>query len=147
MTYNILELIGDQSGYEFMLITILSFTYDYKLIILYLLGIILNHKLNNDVLGIFFKKYDKQLGFLIPSGHFQSMAFSFIFYILNHSSNFIFAHKYILYLYAFIASCTFYNCIKFNYHTINDIIVGIIFGSLFSYLYVNFTKLFKNKIE
>jgi hypothetical protein len=32
MTYNIFEIIGDMAGYEFILITILSFANDYKLI-------------------------------------------------------------------------------------------------------------------
>ena len=142
MTYNIFEIIGDMAGYEFILITILSFANDYKLIIVYLFGILLNHILNNNILGYIFKKYNKQIGIINPSGHFQSMAFSFIFYILNHTNEFIFNHKYILYLYAFITFCTFNNCIKFNYHKISDIIIGVIFGSLFSYLYVKFSKLF-----
>jgi membrane-associated phospholipid phosphatase len=141
MTYNILEIIGDMAGYEFILITVLSFTNDYKLIIVYLFGILLNHILNNNILGYIFKKYNKQFERIIPSGHFQSMAYSFIFYILTHTKQFIFNNKYILYLYAFITLCTFYNCIKFKYHTIIDIISGIIFGFLFGYSYVNFSKL------
>ena len=144
MTYNIFETIGDMAGYEFILITILSFANDYKLIIVYLFGILLNHILNNNILGYILKKYNSRI---IPSGHFQSMAFTFVFYILNHTTQFIFNHKYILYLYAFITFCTFNNCINFNYHTKNDIIVGIIFGSLFSYLYVNFSKLILKYME
>ena len=144
MTYNIFETIGDMAGYEFILITILSFANDYKLIIVYLFGILLNHILNNNILGYILKKYNSSI---IPSGHFQSMTFSFVFYILNHTNQFILNHKYILYLYAFIAFCTLNNCIMFKYHTIIDIIVGIIFGSLFSYLYVNFSKLILKYME
>ena len=143
MTYNIFEIIGDMAGYEFIIITILSFANDYKLIIVYLFGILLNHILNNNIL----RKNNKLFGNIIPSGHFQSMTFTFVFYILNHTTQFIFNHKYILYLYAFIAFCTLNNCIIFDYHTKIDIIVGIIFGSLFSYLYVNFSKLFFKYIE
>ena len=144
MTYNIFEIIGDMAGYEFIIITILSFANDYKLIIVYLFGILLNHILNNNILGYILRKYNSRI---IPSGHFQSMTFSFVFYILTHTTQFIFNHKYILYLYAFIAFCTLNNCINFDYHTKIDIIVGIIFGSLFSYLYVNFSKLFFKYIE
>jgi hypothetical protein len=144
MTYNIFEIIGDMAGYEFIIITILSFANDYKLIIFYLFGILLNHILNNNVLGYILRKYNSSV---IPSGHFQSMAFTFVFYILTHTNKFIFNHKYILYLYAFIAFCTLNNCIDFNYHTKNDIIVGIIFGSLFSYLYVIFSKLILKYME
>jgi hypothetical protein len=144
MKCNILEIIGDMAGYEFILIAILSFINDYKLIIVYLIGILLNHYLNNNILGYIFKKYN---GNIIPSGHFQSMAFTFVFYILNHTSQFIFKHRYILYLYAFIAFCSFHNCIRFDYHTVIDIVMGIIFGSLFSYLYVNFSKLFFKYME
>ena len=144
MTYNIFEIIGDMAGYEFILITILSFANNYKLIIVYLFGILLNHILNNNILEYILKKHNSSL---IPSGHFQSMTFSFVFYILTHTTQFIFNHKYILYLYAFITFFTFQNCINFNYHTKNDIIIGIIFGSLFSYLYVNFSKLFLKYME
>ena len=144
MTYNIFEIIGDMAGYEFILIAILSFANDYKLIISYLFGIYLNYHLNNNILGYIFKKYNINID---PSGHFQSIAFTFVFYILNHTNQFILDHKYILYLYAFIALCTLNNCIIFNYHTIIDIIVGIIFGSLFSYLYVNFSKLILKYME
>ena len=147
MTYNILEIIGDMAGYEFIIITILSFANDYKLIIVYLFGILLNHILNNNILGYILRKNNKLFGNIIPSGHFQSMAFTFVFYILTHTTQFIFNHKYILYLYAFIAFCTLNNCINFDYHTKNDIIVGIIFGSLFSYLYVNFSKLILKYME
>ena len=94
MTYNIFETIGDMAGYEFILITILSFANDYKLIIVYLFGILLNHILNNNILGYIFKKYNSRI---IPSGHFQSMSFTFVFYILTHTTQFIFNHKYILY--------------------------------------------------
>ena len=135
------------SGYEFILIAILSFANDYKLIISYLIGIFLNHHLNNNVLVYIFKKNNKFFGNIIPSGHFQSMAFTIVFYILNHTNQFILNHKYILYLYAFIAFCTLNNCINFDYHTKIDIIVGIIFGSLFSYLYVNFSKLILKYME
>jgi len=137
MTYNIFEFIGDMAGYEFILLTILTFINNYELIIIYLIGILLNHKLNNNILKFIFKKYN-----IDPSGHFQSMAFTIVFYILNHTNEFIYNHKYILYLYAFIAFCTFNNCFIFNYHKINDIVVGVICGSLFSYLYVKFSKQF-----
>ena len=144
MKSNIFKTIGDMAGYEFILIAILSFLYDYKLIIIYLFGILLNHHLNNNVLGYILRKYNSNI---IPSGHFQSIAFTFVFYILNHTNQFIFKHRYILYLYAFIAFCSLNNCIMFKYHTIIDIVMGIIFGSLFSYLYVNFSKLFFKYME
>jgi hypothetical protein len=44
-------------------------------------------------------------------------------------------NPYTLFLFLFIALCCLVNCIVFKYHTLLEIILGIIFGTLFSYFY------------
>lgn len=131
MSYNnIFNIIGNTSPYSFWLITILSLLGNYPLIIVFVIGVLLNSILNN-ILGYILKNYLGQFGIPSLSGHFQALAFCFTFYILSHKT----INPYILFLFLFIALCCFMNCIIFNYHTIIEIILGVIFGILFSYFY------------
>ena len=130
MSYNILNIIGDMSVYEFFLITTLSLIRNYNLLIFFIIGFLLNCILNNISVYIF-KNYVNQFGLIDPSGHFQTFAFCYIFYILSHKK----INPYILFLLLFIALCCLMNCIIFNYHTQFEIILGTIFGMLFSYFY------------
>jgi membrane-associated phospholipid phosphatase len=144
----VLKFLGDYSPYFFLIITSVSLMNNYDLLAVYLLGFIFNKPLNLFLEKFVFLRYNKKMLLTqtnsndiqnndIPSGHFQSMSYSFIFYILSHKN----INPFIIFLYLFISLCTFYNCIKFKYHTIIDIISGIIFGFLFGYSYVNFSKL------
>ena len=142
----LIKFLGDYSPYFFLIITSLSLFNNYDLLIIYLLGFIFNKPLNLFLESIVFYKYNEKTlteNNDMPSGHFQSMAYSFIFYILTHKIKNIF----IIFLYLFISLCTFYNCIKFKYHTMIDIISGIITGFLFGYLYLKFSKLFFKTME
>lgn len=137
MSYNIFSTIGHvfstighASPYLFWLITILSLLGNYPLIIVFIIGVLLNSTLNN-ILEYIFKKYLNQFGLIDPSGHFQALTFCFVFYILSHKT----INLYVLFLFLFIALCCFMNCIVFNYHTTFEIILGIMFGVLFSYFY------------
>lgn len=130
MSYNIFNSIGDFAPYGFWLITILSLLGNYPLIIVFIIGVLLNSILNS-ILEYIFEKYLNQFGLIYPSGHFQAMAFCFTFYILSHKT----INPYILFLFLFLALCCLMNCIVFNYHTTFEIILGIIFGILFSYFY------------
>ena len=130
MSYNIFNIIGDLSVKEFFLITILSLIRNYNLLIVFIIGFLINSKLNKN-LEYMFTKYPSHFGIVDPSGHFQSMAFCFTFYILSH----ITINPHIIFLFLFIALCSLMNCIIFNYHTLFEIILGIIFGTLFSYFY------------
>lgn len=117
---------------SFFLITILSLIINYKLsiVLIFVIGVLLNSILNN-ILEYMFSNYLGQFGIIDPSGHFQGMAFVFVFYILSHKT----INPYILFLFLFIALCCLMNCTLFNYHTSVEIILGIIFGVLFSYFY------------
>jgi predicted ABC-type exoprotein transport system permease subunit len=130
MSYNIFNTIGDFAPYGFWLITILSLLGNYPLIIVFIIGVLLNSLLHS-ILEYIFEKYINQFGLIDPSGHFQALAFCFVFYILSHKT----INPYILFLFLFLALCCLMNCIVFNYHTTFEIILGIIFGVLFSYFY------------
>jgi hypothetical protein len=136
---NIFNIIGHASPYLFWLITILSLIINYKLaiVLIFIIGVLLNSILNKN-LEYMFTKYIGGFGIvnhsgklIDPSGHFQSMAFCFTFYILSHKN----INQYIILLFLFLALCCLMNCIVFNYHTIFEIILGIIAGTLFSYFY------------
>lgn len=130
MSYNIFNNIGDFAPYGFWLITILSLLGNYPLIIVFIIGVLLNSLLHS-ILKYILKNYLGQFGIPSLSGHFQALAFVFVFYILSHKT----INPYIILLFIFLALCCFMNCIEFNYHTTYEIILGIIFGILFSYLY------------
>jgi membrane-associated phospholipid phosphatase len=117
-----------------------------------LIGFIISRLLNLFLEHIIFKKYNEKILLTqtnsdsisvndTPSGHFQSMSYSFLFYILSHKNKYI----YIIFLYLFIALCTFYNCLLYKYHTGIDIISGIFFGLLFGYMYYKvYAIIFRN---
>ena len=130
MSYNIFNSIGDFAPYGFWLITILSLLGNYPLIIVFIIGVLLNSILNS-ILEYILKNYIGLFKITNLSGHFQALAFCFTFYILSHKT----INPYILFLFLFLALCCLMNCIVFNYHTTFEIILGIIFGVLFSYFY------------
>ena len=130
MSYNIFNTIGDFAPYGFWLITILSLLGNYPLIIVFIIGVLLN-SIFHGILEYILKNYLSHFGIANLSGHFQALAFCFVFYILTHKT----INPYILFLFLFLALCCFMNCIVFNYHTTFEIILGIIFGILFSYFY------------
>ena len=130
MSYNIFNTIGDFAPYGFWLITILSLLGNYPLIIVFIIGVLLNSLLHS-ILKYILKNYLGLFGIASLSGHFQALAFCFTFYILSHKT----INPYIILLFLFLALCCLLNCIMFNYHTTSEIILGIIFGVLFSYFY------------
>lgn len=96
---------------------------------IYLIGLVLNTLLTIFLKYKFFEEHNKKEGNDMPSGHFQSMSYSFIFYLLTiKNMQYFYAF---LFLYIFIALCTFYNCIHYKYHTIHEIIIGSLVGLLF----------------
>jgi len=130
MSYNKFNTIGDFAPYGFWLITILSLLGNYPLIIVFIIGVLLNSLLHS-ILKYILKNYLGLFGIASLSGHFQALAFCFTFYILSHKT----INPYIILLFLFLALCCLLNCIMFNYHTTSEIILGIIFGVLFSYFY------------
>lgn len=70
--------------------------------------------------------------FGMPSGHAQMAFFTsvFIYLSLKHKLK----HKKLLYLYIFFSLLICYQRVKFEYHSISQVIVGAIVGSSFGYL-------------
>ena len=130
MSYNIFNIIGDFAPYGFWLITILSLFGNYPLIIVFIIGVLLNSILHS-ILEYIFKNYFGRFKITNLSGHFQALAFCFTFYILSHKT----INLYIIFLFIFLALRCLMNCIEFNYHKTSEIILGTIFGVLFSYFY------------
>jgi membrane-associated phospholipid phosphatase len=76
-----------------------------------------------------FKDYFPHDIFGMPSGHVQASFFSvvFIYFSLKNIT--------VLYIYVFIAILTMSQRIVYNHHTILQVAVGAIFGSLFGYFF------------
>jgi membrane-associated phospholipid phosphatase len=64
----------------------------------------------------------------MPSGHAQAAFFMSIFMYLSLK------HTNLLYLYLFFSLLICYQRIKYNFHSISQVIVGIIIGSGFAYI-------------
>jgi membrane-associated phospholipid phosphatase len=128
----ICDFIGLYSPLLFILLLSISLSNNYKLLVIYYVGLILNIIITIFLKKVAFEKYNKK-GNNMPSGHFQSLAYSLVFYLLSHkkwSQNYIF-------IFLFIAFCTFYNCITYKYHTIIEIIIGTLLGTFLAFLSIN----------
>ena len=144
--YSVTDFLGFHSPLLFLLITITYIIFNDKInstnssnklviILFYLIGYVLNN-----ILNISLKKYTKILTNKdfsrrnnMPSGHFQSMAYSFTFlyYVLIQNN----LSMILLFLYFIVAFCCFYDCLFYKYHTLVDIVSGIFVGFWFGYLY------------
>jgi len=80
--------------------------------------------------------------FGMPSGHAQACLFSTVFiYMALKQTN-------LLYIYIPISLLTFYQRIKFDYHSISQVIAGATVGSIFGYfVYQSARENVKNKIR
>jgi membrane-associated phospholipid phosphatase len=134
----ICDYIGLFSPLLFMLLLSISLSNNYNLLAIYLFGLILNSLLTLFLKKVAFKKYNKK-GNDMPSGHFQSMAYSLIFYLLTQKR----LQLVYLFIFLFIAFCTFYNCITYKYHSIFEIISGTIIGILFCYAFLQIIQKYK----
>jgi len=163
-----MSILYDVGAYGPFLLTILSWYLLWdkkKLIFYYTIGIFTNSVLNIILKGIireprpmfdntnvklldahgkaFF--YQNGLPFDIfgmPSGHAQACQFStvFIFMSLKQIK--------LLYIYIPLSLWTFYQRVKFDYHSINQVIIGATIGSLFGYfVYQLARENIKNKIR
>ena len=66
--------------------------------------------------------------FGMPSGHAQMSFFTTIFVYLSLK------HTNLLYLYLFISLIICYQRVKFDFHSIEQVVVGAIVGSVFGYI-------------
>jgi membrane-associated phospholipid phosphatase len=135
--YKIFDFIGEYSPLFFVLLLTISLSNNYNLLIFYYVGLILNSLLIITLKKVIFEKYNKK-GNDMPSGHFQSMSYSLIFYLLSHKKinpNYFYIF---LFIFLLIAFCTFYDCITYKYHSLSEIIVGTLFGTFFGYIFYTF---------
>uniref|UniRef100_A0A6C0D8Z4 Phosphatidic acid phosphatase type 2/haloperoxidase domain-containing protein n=1 Tax=viral metagenome TaxID=1070528 RepID=A0A6C0D8Z4_9ZZZZ len=160
--YNVTDFFGFYSPLLFLLITITYFIFNDKnnknntnkntnklvIILFYLIGYFINN-----ILNVSLKQYTKFLTNKeftrrnnMPSGHFQSMAYSitFLYYVLiqNNESMTSIVSMIVLFFYFIVAFSCFYNCLFYKYHTLIDILSGIFIGFWFGYLYYH--KLIKH---
>jgi membrane-associated phospholipid phosphatase len=150
--YSVTDFLGFHSPSLFLLITITYLIFNDKsdnhnklvIILFYLIGYFLNN-----ILNVFFKKFTKFVTNKefsrrnnMPSGHFQSMtySFTFLYYVLIQNNVSMISinsvvSTFLLFLYFIVAFSCFYDCLFYNYHTIIDILSGIFVGFWFGYLY------------
>lgn len=80
--------------------------------------------------------------FGMPSGHAQATFFSTIFIYLSLKQ------KNLLYIYIPLSLLTCYQRVKFEYHTISQVIIGSLVGALFAYfVYIFAREKIKGKIK
>jgi membrane-associated phospholipid phosphatase len=91
-------------------------------IIAYIIGIIINNQINKLL------KYLTRQN--MPSGHFQAIFFAitFTYLVLRKTDAYKHYWIYVLILYLIISALCFYNCIKYKYHNILEILAGSIMG-------------------
>jgi len=90
---------------------------------------------------ISFENLEKKEKYGMPSGHAQSCMFSVMFYYLIYGMNEI------LYIMLFIISLTIYQRWFNKNHTLFQLLIGCIIGSIVSMLVVYISKKYKNKIS
>ena len=73
----------------------------------------------------------------MPSGHAQSVYFSTIYLFLV-----LFKHKWSITVYFFLIICliTFYQRVKYEFHTVNQVFAGGFVGMIFAYLVYSFAS-------
>lgn len=149
-----MDILYEFGGYGPIILILLSWyiLWDYKNIFFYYnVGIIANAILNIILKGIIqqprpmfdskkvslakthAKQYFFQNGipfdiFGMPSGHAQMSFYTTVFIYLSLK------HTNLLYLYLFISLIICYQRVKFDFHSIEQVVVGAIVGSAFGYL-------------
>ena len=156
---NLISFIGFISPFILMINSIYLLWNKHNLIVYYVIGLFFNSLLNYLLKGIIkqprpleneklinlalnngrFFSYDI---YGMPSGHAQSSLYSTIFIWL------VFKNKNILTLYLLLTLLTIYNRINTQSHTMLQVIVGAIIGTLFGYsIFYIATKKIKGKFK
>jgi membrane-associated phospholipid phosphatase len=80
----------------------------------------------------------------MPSGHSQTVFYSLVFMILFLYNNKILLAKsikiFIILLYTVIAFNVAYRCVIFKFHTVDQVVIGSIIGSIFPVLLYKYSK-------
>ena len=143
------NILGDFTPTIFFLMTLSVIYNNISLIFIFFIGFLLNDIINRVLRKTIFKKYNEIIVSYknnipvtnnSPSGHFQRMAFSLIFFILCYKNNISTLKNYdtlmiYLFLYLTFALFEFYDCIKHQYHTLGDMSIGTLLGFLLGYIY------------
>ena len=140
---NIIEYMGDHSIEFAQIISLVCLFYsvpNYLWIIIYILGFFISTFINRTL--------KKWIHPKMPSGHFQSIFYSFVFvFLVLHETNPILFSKFwkhVAALYFIVMASCFYNCIEFHYHSILQIISGSAVGSGMGVLIHRLALLFFN---
>lgn len=161
--FNILSYTGIKGYYILLVASIILLRNTHHFLALYLAGFGFNYLINillksilkqprpneNEALFNIHVLHHKHIGidrYGMPSGHAQMAFFSTIFvYLSLHSHKYI---NYILLLFIIITLITCSQRVVFNEHTITQVLVGAIVGSIVAYIFFNFsTSLITGKLR
>jgi membrane-associated phospholipid phosphatase len=130
-----------------------------KILIIYIIGYVLNRLLNILLRNIIKDTRLTENGkekYNMPSGHSQTVIYSLVFITIfllyinvnninNHiNNNILYVKIIIIILYSFLSLVTLYNCIKYNYHTKDQVFIGSLIGGIFAYLILFIYKTYFN---
>ena len=144
--------VFDHVGYHGPTILFASTTYliweRKPYLIMYILGMILNMVLNGSLkMWIRQPRPKHQIDFMdnetltgvnrygMPSGHAQMSFFSIVYLLCMKRPTQLYMLVFIV-----IGCLTLYQRVKFGRHTIEQVVIGTIIGSIFSYMVYRFTK-------
>lgn len=143
MNNNFILFLGENSPYLLFLISIFILIDKSYLIVYYLFGYMINLIINNILKNIIkekrpTKEYEKNFNqrikmlnadkYGMPSGHAQSIFYSLIFIYQS------FNNIYLSLFYLLLCFITLYQRIEMGYHSLQQVIVGAIVGSIVGYL-------------
>ena len=148
------NMLGNFAPAIYFFFTLSSIYNNITLMLIFLIGFFINDIINRLLRKTIFKKYNQIIASYknnkpvtnnTPSGHFQRMAFSLIFFILCYKNKITTFNNYntliiYLFLYLIFGLFEFYDCIKNQYHTLGDMSIGTLFGFLLGYIYFNLAR-------
>jgi membrane-associated phospholipid phosphatase len=135
------DLLSDKGPIILLFFTIIILIiYNVKITFIFLVGYFLNIIINK-----LLKKYINDIRPLketkknrMPSGHSQLIFYiiGFMFFVSYFKKIYIPYLNYILFIYLLFLINTIYDCIKYKYHTIDQLLIGGILGILLGYLII-----------
>ena len=140
-----LDLFGNKGPKILLCLTIIFFIiYNIKILFIFLFGYYFNLLLNR-ILKKFIndkRPYIKPIENRMPSGHSQALfyTFGFVLFFVQYIDKMNYIHLFLLLIYLLIIINTIYITLKYNYHTIDQVIIGGILGILISYLIIFILK-------
>jgi membrane-associated phospholipid phosphatase len=146
---NIVKNIGHYGSNILLIATILQLIINPIVLLLYIIGYLLNLQLNR-ILKNTIKDTEPidniSHKYRMPSGHSQCTIYSvvFIYFILFHSPYSRIEKKWVKHIiflfYLSIYLNTSFSCVFYNYHTLNQVVVGSIIGGIIGWLVFYITR-------